>query len=342
MTIKKLAAILGLSHTTVSRALNDHPAISQATKDSVLQAAREYGYIPNSAARALRNASTGAFGLVIPDIQNDFFITVTNAIAHVAAERSWQMMLGITSDKPEMEHTALLRLMTARVDGIIFAPTANPLPETQELIARTNAVQLLRKHRSLQAPVIAIDDRHGISLAVKHLRELGHQRVGYIGSSEELSTGYERLQGFLQCFTSTEQAALQELIHVGPPQAEFGGEAFKRVMSADVPPTAVVLGSPRYAMSILLAAKEKNIRIPDDLSLVAYGDVSWASLLEMKLTYISLPEKQIADACISIIHRLMNQEQTLTPETFYASTDSQIFTPQLVLGDSTKAFIPRR
>ena len=175
MTIKKLAAILGLSHTTVSRALNDHPAISQATKDSVLQAARDYGYIPNSAARALRNASTGAFGLVIPDIQNDFFITVTNAIAHVAAERSWQMMLGITSDKPEMEHAALLRLMTARVDGIIFAPTANPLAETQELITRTNAVQLLRKHRGLQAPVIAIDDRHGISLAVKHLRELGHQ-----------------------------------------------------------------------------------------------------------------------------------------------------------------------
>jgi LacI family transcriptional regulator len=126
VTIKKLAAILGLSHTTVSRALNDHPAISQATKDSVT-GCRDYGYIPNSAARALRNASTGAFGLVIPDIQNDFFITVTNAIAHVAAERSWQMMLGITSDKPEMEHTALLRLMTARVDGIIFAPTANPL-----------------------------------------------------------------------------------------------------------------------------------------------------------------------------------------------------------------------
>lgn len=341
MTIKKLAAILGLSHTTVSRALNDHPAISQATKDSVLQAAREYGYIPNSAARALRNASTGAFGLIIPDIQNDFFITITNAIAHVAAEHGWQMMLGITSDKPEMEHTALLRLMTARVDGIIFAPTSSPLPETRDLITRTNAVQLLRKQNSLQAPVIAIDDRHGISLAVKHLRELGHERIGYIGSSEALSTGYERLQGFLQCFTPAEQAALQALIHMGPPQAEFGGEAFKRVMSATVPPTALVLGSPRYAMSILLAAKEQNIRIPDDLSLVAYGDVSWGSLLEVKLTYISLPEKQIADACIAILHRLMNQEQTLTPEAFYASTESQLFMPQLVAGGSTKALVTR-
>ena len=338
MTIKKLAAILGLSHTTVSRALNGHPAISQATKESVLQAAREYGYIPNSAARALRNASTGAFGLVIPDIQNDFFITITNAIAHVAAERSWQMMLSISGDKPEMEHAALLRLMTARVDGIIFAPTANPLPETQELVMRTNAVQLLRHHDHLATPVIAIDERYGITQAVKHLRELGHTRIGYIGSAQQLSTGAERLQGFLQNFSAEQQQALEDIIYVGPPQAEFGGDAFRRIMCSVQPPSALVLGSPRYAMSILLAAKELNIAIPDDLSLVAYGDVSWGSLLEVKLTSISLPEKQISDACINIIDRLLNQETPLSPEVFYASTESQLFTPQLVLGGSTKAF----
>jgi LacI family transcriptional regulator len=81
----------------------------------------------------------------------------------VAAERSWQMMLSISGDKPEMEHAALLRLMTARVDGIIFAPTANPLPETQELVRRTNAVQLLRHHDNLPTPVIAMDERYGIT-----------------------------------------------------------------------------------------------------------------------------------------------------------------------------------
>ncbi|WP_342321990.1 LacI family DNA-binding transcriptional regulator [Kosakonia sp. BYX6] len=342
MTIKKLAAILGLSHTTVSRALNDHPAISQATKNSVLQAAREYGYIPNSAARALRNASTGAFGLVIPDIQNDFFITLTNAIAHQAAEHGWQLMLAITGDKPDMEYTVLRRLLTARVDGIIFAPTAAPLAETQEMIARSNAVQLLRRHESLQAPVIAIDDRYGIALAVQHLRDLGHQRIGYIGSSQVLSTGAERLRGFLQSFSHDEQLALNDIIDVGPPQAEFGGEAFQRIMASANPPSALVLGSPRYAMSILLAAKALNMRIPDDLSLVAYGDVEWGRLLEVKLTTITLPEKEIADACVAIIRRLMEADSPVTPEAFYATTDSRIFTPTLMPGGSTKAFTPRR
>ncbi len=340
MTIKKLAAILGLSHTTVSRALNDHPAISQATKESVLQAAREYGYIPNSAARVLRNASTGAFGLVIPDIQNDFFITITNAIAHEAAEHGWQMMLAITGDKPDMEHTVLRRLMTARVDGIIFAPTARPLAETQALLTRTNAVQLLRQHDSLSAPVIAIDDRHGVALAVQHLRELGHQRIGYIGSSGALSTGAGRLQGFLQGFSAKEQAALSDIITVGPPQAEFGGEAFTRIMTSANPPSALVLGSPRYAMSILLAAKAHNIRIPDDLSLVAYGDVEWGRLLEVKLTTITLPEQQIAAACVAIIRGLMEADSPITPSAFYAATASQIFTPALVPGGSTRHFPP--
>lgn len=335
VTIKKLAAMLGLSHTTVSRALNDHPAISQATKNSVLQAAREYGYIPNSAARALRNASTGAFGLVIPDIQNDFFITLTNAIAHQAAEHGWQMMLAITGDKPEMEHTVLRRLLTARVDGIIFAPTAAPLVETQDLLTRTNAVQLLRRHASLSAPVIAIDDRAGIALAVQHLRDLGHQRIGYIGSSQALSTGAERLRGFLHTFSGDEQTALSDIIELGPPQAEFGGEAFKRIMASANPPSALVLGSPRYAMSILLAAKALNIRIPQDLSLVAYGDVEWGALLDVKLTTITLPEKEIADACVAIIRRLMQADVPVAPETFYATTDSRIFSPTLRPGDST-------
>lgn len=341
MTIKKLAAILGMSHSTVSRALNDHPAISQSTKELVIQAAREYGYIPNNAARALRNASSGAFGLIIPDIQNDFFISVTNAIAREAAQRSWQMLLAITGDKPDIEHNAVLRMMTASVDGIIIAPTAKPLAETRNLLTRTHTVQLLRRNAAIEAPVIAIDDRHGTGLAVTHLQTLGHRRIAYIGSSAELSTGFERLQGFRQMFSDAELSRLADLIETGPPQAEFGVTAFKRIMRVSEPPTALVLGSPRYAMAILLAARELNIRIPEDLSLIGYGDVSWGPLLEMKLTTISLPEKQITAACVDIIRHLMGDETAFTPDEYIDSTENQLFTPRLSAGNSTRAIATR-
>lgn len=340
MTIKKLAAILGLSHSTVSRALNGHPAISQSTKESVMQAAKKYGYIPNRAAQVLRNAASGAFGVIIPDIQNDFFISVTNAIACEAGKRSWQMILAMTEDKPETEYNALRRMMAASVDGIIIAPSANPLPETQELITRTHAVQLLRRHDKIQAPLIAIDDRYGISLATEHLLTLGHTRIGYIGSSTDLSTGFERLQGFLHPFTRHGRAALEDLIHIGPPQAEFGFAAFERIMGAAHPPSALVLGSPRYAMSILLAAKALAIRIPEHLSVVAYGDVPWGGLLDIKLTTIVLPEKDVTDACIDMIRHIMAGDLTFTADEYIGSKDIQLFMPRLAPGDSTRVFKP--
>lgn len=328
MTIKKLAAILGLSHSTVSRALNGHPAISQSTKDSVMQAAREYGYIPNNAARALRNASSGAFGLIIPDIQNDFFIAVTNAIAREAADSDWQMILAITGDRPESELNALRRMMAASVDGIIIAPSASPLAETEALITRTRAIQLLRQHPRIKAPLIAIDERCGIQLAVQHLLQLGHTRIGYIGSSSELSTGHERLQGFMQHLDADGQAALRESIYTGPPQVAFGVEAFTRMMDNPEPPTALVLGSPRYAMDILLAAKARGVRIGEDLSLVAYGDVPWGGLLDMTLTRVILPAQEITDACVARIRQIMGGEE---PE-----EGNTIFTPRLAIGTSTR------
>lgn len=328
MTIKKLAAILGLSHSTVSRALNNHPAISQATKESVMQAAQEYGYIPNNAARALRNASSGAFGLIIPDIQNDFFIAVTNVLARESAQSDWQMMLAITGDRPETELNALRRMMAASVDGIIIAPSAKPLAETEAFITRTRAVQLLRQHPGLQAPLIAIDERYGIGLAVQHLQELGHSRIGYIGSSAELSTGRARLEGFLQHFDAEQQVMLQEIIRTGPPQVAFGVEAFRQIMDSARPPSALVLGSQRYTMDILLAAKARGIRIPEDLSLVAYGDVPWGELLEMTLTRISLPAEAITEACLERIRQIMGDESE--------ACGNAIFTPRLVEGDSSR------
>lgn len=268
-----------------------------------MQAAQEYGYIPNNAGRALRNASSGAFGLIIPDIQNDFFIAVTNALASESAQSDWQMMLAITGDRPETELSALRRMMAASVDGIIIAPSARPLAETEAFLTRTRAVQ--------------------------HLQQLGHTRIGYIGSSAELSTGRARHQGFLQHFDPDQQAVLREIIHTGPPQVAFGVEAFRQIMDSPRPPSALVLGSQRYTMDILLAAKARGLRIPQDLSLVAYGDVPWGDLLEMTFTRISLPAQAITDACLERIRQIMGDDSDVFSDA--------IFAPRLVEGDSSRA-----
>lgn len=302
VTIKQLARALGLSHSTVSRALNDHPAISIETKTRIRQAASKSGYVPNSAARVLRNERSGIIGLVIPDIQNDFYTTVAKTISDAAAEQSWQMILASTDDQPERENLAVRSLLKVRAEGVIIVPTASPEQETLDMVRRLHAVQLVRSHSGIDAPAITVADRLGVSLATTHLLELGHTRIGYIGSSAELSTGRERLQGFLEQFSGSMLRYAQSNVHLGPPRSHFGASAFKQLLASDAPPSAIVLGSPEFTLGVMLAAEEENVRIPDDLSLVGYGDFDWNKLLCGGLTAVALPEQEIADACVEMLH----------------------------------------
>ena len=336
VTIKQLARILGMAHSTVSRALNGHPAISEATKKRIEAAAAQYGYVPNSAARILRNARSGVIGLVIPDIRNDFYTTVAKAIADTAAELSWQMVLATTDDQPERERQAVRSMIKAQAESIIIAPTEAPLPETVEMLKRQHTLQLLRHHPSIQAPSITVDDRVGISLATQHLLDLGHRRIGYIGRTANVSTGRARLDGFLDNFADPRDA--ERRIVLLPPRAAYGASALRHLLALVEPPTAIVLGSPEFTSGVLEAASEDHLSIPGDLSLVSYGDSAWNRFLCGGLTTVLLPEKEIANGCVEMLRvRLGSADKTNEPIQPNDET-GLCFQPQLAIRHSTRKF----
>jgi LacI family transcriptional regulator len=334
MTIKQLAHILGMAHSTVSRALNGHPAISKATKKRIEEAAAQYGYVPNSAARILRNAPSGVIGLVIPDIRNDFYTTVAKAIADTAAESSWQMVVATTDDQPERERQAVRSLMKARAESIIIAPTAEPSAETVEMLKRVYTLQLLRHHSSIRAPSITVDDRAGIAMATRHLLDLGHRRIGYIGRDSNVSTGLARLQGFVECFDDP-RAAGQRLVLV-PRRAEYGASALRGLLARAEPPTAIVLGSPEFTSGVLEAASEDKLRIPDDLSLVCYGDSAWNRFLHGGLTTVKLPEKEIANSCVEMLRKRLDASTDKADESRPNDETSICFQPWLAVRHSSR------
>jgi LacI family transcriptional regulator len=337
VTIKQLAKVLGMAHSTVSRALNDHPAISDDTKKRIRDKARQLGYVPNSAARILRTARSGIIGLVIPDIKNEFFSTVAKTIAAAAAEHSWQIVLATTDDQPDRERVAIRSLLKAQAEGVIIASTAEPQAETVDMIGRLRAVQLLRSHPRILAPSIKVADRAGIAAATAHLQDLGHVRIGYIGPPAELSTGNERLQGFLQRFADAEAAA--QRVQLCLPRSRLGMEAFMRLLAMPEPPTAVVLGSPEFALGATLAATQHGIRIPEDVSLVGFGDSDLNRVLCGGLTAMFLPEQEIADACVELMRsQLENPSGALKAPT--RSNDTWLFHPTLVTRNSSRANIP--
>ncbi|MDR1934566.1 MAG: LacI family transcriptional regulator [Candidatus Accumulibacter sp.] len=356
VTIKRLAQILGVAHSTVSRALNGHPAISEATKKRVEEAAARYGYVPSGAARMLRNARSGVIGLIIPDIRNSFYSTVAKAIADMAAESSWQMevaatcragcdmrasaesswqmVVATTDDQPEREREAVRSLMKARAESIIIAPTAEPSAETVKMLKRVYTLQLLRRHPSIRAPSITVDDRAGIGMATRHLLDLGHRRIGYIGRESNVSTGLARLRGFVECFDLPDDA--QQRLVLVPRRAEYGASALRSLLARAKPPTAIVLGSPEFTSGVLEVADEDALRIPEDLSLVCYGDSVWNRFLHGGLTTVKLPEKEIANSCVEMLRKRLAASTDKTEESRPNDETSICFQPWLVIRHSSR------
>lgn len=335
VTIKQLAQMLGMAHSTVSRALNGHPSISAATRKRIEQAAAQFGYVPNSAARILKTARSGIIGLVIPDIQNKFYATVAKAISDAAAEQHWQMILAITDDDQEREGTAIRSLLKAQAEGVIIVPTAVPAQETRSMLQRLHTIQLLRSHSGIYSPAIKVADRAGIALATEHLQALGHRRIGFIGPMTEVSTGRERLQGFFDCFPG--DATVQRYVQICPPHSQYAADAFRRLLCMDASPSAIVLGSPEFSLGIIEAAYQDGVSIPEQISLVGYGDSGWSRLVCGGLTTMRLPEQDIADACVDMLRVRIGVPKAANGRKTSAASETY-FQPSLVLRCSTRPF----
>ena len=297
-----------MSHTTVSRALNDHPAISDATKKRIHKEAVRAGYIPNSAARMLKQQNSRILGLVIPDIKNAFYTSVAQIVADSAALRGWQMILATTDDNPEREMAAVRSLLEARAEGVILSPCAKPLPDTIAMLRRLNAVQFLRTVKSLSAlPSVEIDDPLGIELATLHLVKQGHRRIAYIGAPANLSTGKNRLKGYKKALAKSGIPLRPEYSALGPPRPAFGATAFRQIMSRRPAPSAIIIGSPEIAEGVLIEAMHADMRISVDLAIVSYGELSWHEVIPGGITSVHLPEREIAHASFE---RLMSGKRS--------------------------------
>ena len=300
-TIKQLATLLGLSHSTVSRALNGRPGIHRETRARVKAEAARLGYVANDAARMLKERLSSVIGLVVPNIRNRFYSSVAKTMADAASKQSCQVMLFTTDDDPVREAQAIRSLVGARAQAIVITATARPEPEALKLLQTLRVIQLIRRHPGIAAPVVAVDDARGIELATAHLLAHGHRGIAYIGAPIELSTGRCRLDGFLRALAAAGQTPVQDRIALGPPYADVGAAALGQVLAARPVPTALVVGSPEQAEGVLQEASRRGIQVPQDLSVVCYGDRNWYELVFGGLTAVRLPEEEIARTCIDLL-----------------------------------------
>src|SRR5580692_11423468 len=197
VTIKEVAEYLDISHSTVSRALSDHPYTNAETKQRVRRAVEDLGYVSNAAARSLRSDKGSLVGLILPEFQNELFAAATQTLSQRCLKEGMQVMLAVSEDDPIAEYKHVLALREARALGIIMTPTPGIMDKTVALLRGIPVVQYSRRHPRLSAPSVTTDGQRGIFIAAEHLLALGHRRIAYVGMECDKSTGAERLAGFM-------------------------------------------------------------------------------------------------------------------------------------------------
>ena len=336
ITIKDIAAHLGISHPTVSRALRDHPSIRTETREQVKEAARKLGYIPHSGARMLRRTRSELIGVIFPDVQNDFFSKTMSTLAPVFLQHGLKLVLATSEDDADVELEHIRSLREARVAGVIIAPTANLRKEAIDLLRAIPCVQLLRRHPMLPAPVVSLNEKAGVAAAVHHLAGTSHKRIGYIGSPSNLSTGKERAQGYLQAMREVSLKVDRALVMQGPPKPAFGRKAMRELLSLDEPPTAMILASPELAIGALAAIREQRIHIPEQLALIAYHDPDWFQLWGPGISCLRLPVHEMASAAVSLLLGQLERGEPGAPGArITASVPKTCFDTDLILRGTT-------
>ena len=294
-TIKDIAVLLGVAHSTVSRALNDHPLISPDTKARVREAALRLGYITNLGARSMRVGTSKLVGLIVPDVQNEFYAAAARAMAQQCAQRGYQLMLGVSEDDPAIEEIHVRSLREGRAAGLLIVPSPAITATSIDLLRQVPTVQFLRSHPKVGKLAILADDVAGISAATTHLLDLGHRCIGFIGTLTQVSTGQRRAAGYLAALRERHLKADDALMRLGPARPAFGAEALESLLRGDPAMTGLVVASSRQLLGVLRAAHANRIAIPARLSVVGYGDADWLEVSAPPLSAVALPVQAMSE-----------------------------------------------
>jgi len=332
ITIKHIAHRLGLSPSTVGRALADHPRISRETKDLVRGAAEELGYVANMPARVMRGGSSHLVGLLVPDVRNSFFSMVAHVLSKCFESEGFHLALSITDDDRDIEMQHVREMVSARVAGLVIVPCAAPRRETQTLLEMVPHVQFLRRVPALGSDWFGIDEERAMLEATNHLLGLGHRRIAYIGDVI-YPTGKARYDGFRRAYAEAGRAPDEALVELGPPIVRFGADAMARALDRRSAPTAVLTASVPVTLGVVEQLEARKIDVPGALSVVGFGDGPWHRWWRAGLTTIRLPVEELATSCgLWLLHRLRSGRTTVERRPHIAISQSL-----LVVRNSTAA-----
>ena len=291
MTTLQDVAKLRVSPMTVSRVINDSGYVSEKTRERVQRAIAELDYVPNALARSLRFKQTKTIALIISDITDPFFTTLARSVEDAASEQGFSVIF-CKSTNPDKETEYLNVVIQKQVDGVLLVPAFSSL-ESIEFLQDCGVpfVVLDRRVPGLDVDIVRCDSKLGAYELTRHLLDLGHERIAALSGSRQVTTAADRVAGYRRALI---EAGLGEhaIEFYGDYTAKSGYEMAKQAL-ATKQPTALFGANNFIVLGAMRAVRETNLRVPDDISVVAFDDLLDVIGLEPFLTVIRQPAYEI-------------------------------------------------
>ncbi len=310
VSIKDIAKAAGVSPSTVSRALSDHPRISLGTKERIRHLATEMGYSPSAVARSLVTQRTSIIGMAVAWVSDPFLAQVVRGIEDTALEHGYSVILSSFYGEPDREKEVLSTFRERRVDGIIaesscFDAYPRSLPSQFGL-----PIVLINRPEYVYS--VSTDNLHGGRLATEYLLDLGHSRIGYIAAERGKRTNLDRLKAYREALQRRGVAFDPDLVVLGDGYAGGGKEAMKKLLALAWPPTAVFCYNDLTAIGAALAIREAGLQVPNDISLVGFDDIELAAYVYPPLTTVRQPAYELGHRAMEMVLALLADGQEAT------------------------------
>ncbi|HNW51860.1 MAG TPA: LacI family DNA-binding transcriptional regulator [Prolixibacteraceae bacterium] len=331
-TIQDIARALNISVSTVSRALSDHPKISQATKDQVWNVAHELQYQVNTVASNLRKGKANTIGMIVPRINRHFFSNVITGVESVLNPLGYNLIICQSDEKLSREVENIKTLVSNRVGGIIISLSieTHDVKHLQKVLGSHVPLVLFdRISDQLHVSMVENDDVYGAYEMTRHLLQQGYRKIIWMGGPRNINIYRNRYNGYLKAMAEFGVDVSDQLCFEGTPTIQVAFDCARKILEKNNLPDAIFATSDYMAMGVIQACNEKGLRVPDDMAVAGYANEPFAELISPKLTTVEQFSEEIGKAAAQLLlEELDSENEEIIPK-------RMVLKPKLIIREST-------
>ncbi|MDR3652726.1 MAG: LacI family DNA-binding transcriptional regulator [Paludibacter sp.] len=311
ITIKDIAKVLNVHHSTVSRALRNDPRVNAKTRDTVLAYAREHEYQTNMNAVQLRGTSNNAIALIVPNINHSFFADIISQLTNLAYNKGYVISVFQSNEKYQQEKEIVNTIIQHNFAGVIVSIAKDTINSDHFALLKKFGIPLVffdRVCEDIFTPKVKVNNYEITANATEYLIKKGYSNIAHFTGTTSINVFRERQNGYVDILQKYGMEYVQPIVIEEDFSVEIGKIIFSRLWNFSVKPDAIISSSVHVSTGILLEARKYGIKIPEDLGLITFGSLLSSEIIEPQITYIEQPELEIAAIAFDLLEKMIKKE----------------------------------